>query len=86
MPARRALAMNHCRAAMNWETPDTLIDAQIVACPRCRTALTFRRSAAPLIDACGFESYQLVCDQCGTTLGGVIDPADDKLLLSQIAA
>jgi hypothetical protein len=71
---------------MNRETPDTLIDAEIVACPRCRTALTFRRSATPLIDACGFESYHLACNQCGAVLGGVIDPADDKLLLSQIAA
>jgi hypothetical protein len=78
--------MNHHRSAMHRETPDTLIDAQIVECPCCRTALTFRRSATPLIDACGFESYQIVCDQCGNTLGGVIDPADDQLLVSQIAA
>ena len=36
----------------------------------------------PRIDACGFESYRLDCRECGATLAGIVDPADDVLVLS----
>jgi hypothetical protein len=36
------------------------------------------------MDSCGFESYSLKCDQCGAQLVGIIDPADDQLLLSDL--
>lgn len=52
-------------------------------CPKCRAGLNFRRSQTPAIDACGFESYQLDCRECGATLAGIIDPADDALLLAE---
>jgi hypothetical protein len=52
-------------------------------CPKCHAHLNFRRSAYPAIDSCGFESYRLDCQECGAALAGVIDPADDALLLSE---
>jgi hypothetical protein len=59
--------------------------AQAPACPRCGATLTFSRSDTALIDSCGFESYRLECEQCGAHLAGIVDPADDALLLSQLA-
>jgi len=59
------------------------LDPQTVACPKCHAEFVFYRSSAAHIDDYGFESYQLECPQCGTPLSGIIDPADDKLLLSQ---
>jgi hypothetical protein len=53
---------------------------QIVTCPKCE--FEFRRSIRPHIDECGFESYDLECVTCSALLHGIIDPADDKLLLS----
>jgi hypothetical protein len=44
-----------------------------------------RRSAVPPIDECGFESYRFACHSCGAALAGIIDPADDQLLLSEVA-
>jgi hypothetical protein len=55
-------------------------------CPKCHTRLNFRRSANPDIDSCGFESYRLDCPECGAALAGIIDPADDALLLSECDA
>jgi hypothetical protein len=52
-------------------------------CPNCHAELRFRRSLTPDIDACGFESYRLDCRECGAALAGIIDPADDVLLLSE---
>ena len=52
-------------------------------CPKCHARLNFRRSAHPDIDSCGFESYRLECESCGVALAGIIDPADDALLLSE---
>jgi len=43
----------------------------------------FSRSPAPGIDECGFESYRFECKECAATLAGIIDPADDMLLISQ---
>lgn len=62
------------------------VDAQFVVCPRCSAQLPFCRSYAPCIDACGFESYGFACRACGAPIAGVIDPYDDALLLSDLAA
>ena len=53
-----------------------------VACPKCDATLMFYRSDHPHIDECGFESYSLKCRACGSTIAGIIDPAEDKLLLT----
>jgi hypothetical protein len=53
-----------------------------VACPKCDASLTFFRSNKPHIDECGFESYSLNCTGCGSTLVGIVDPVDDRLLLA----
>jgi hypothetical protein len=53
-----------------------------VACPKCDASLKFYRSNKPHIDECGFESYSFKCSACGSTLVGIIDPADDMLLLT----
>jgi hypothetical protein len=52
------------------------------ACPRCDASLTIFRSENPYIDECGFESYSLKCGACGSALVGIIDPTDDKLLVT----
>jgi hypothetical protein len=62
------------------------VDAQATVCPSCNFGFIFRRTAIPAIDACGFESYSLRCEACGTQLAGIIDPADEVLLLSATPA
>jgi len=37
---------------------------------------------AVAIDSSGFESFGLDCKHCGAPLAGIMDPADDKLLLT----
>jgi hypothetical protein len=59
---------------------------KIVACLRCNAPMKFARSDVPHIDECGFESYGLDCKRCGATLAGIIDPADDALLLTECDA
>lgn len=66
--------------------PITATYEPIVACPTCNAALAFRRSSASQIDACGFESYRLECTECGAPLAGIVDPSDDTLLLTEMAA
>jgi hypothetical protein len=56
---------------------------QIVTCPKCNAIFEFRRSIRPHIDECGFESYDLRCVTCLALLHGIVDPADDALLLSE---
>jgi hypothetical protein len=56
---------------------------QIVACPKCHAKFRFYRSPSPLIDESGFENYRLECMRCDTRLRGIIDPADNKLVLSE---
>jgi hypothetical protein len=58
----------------------------IVTCPKCNAGFEFRRSIRPHIDECGFESYDLECVICPTLLHGIIDPADDRFLLSESIA
>jgi hypothetical protein len=53
-----------------------------VACPKCDASLKFYRSDQPHIDECGFESYSFNCSGCGSTLVGIVDPVDDRLLLT----
>ncbi len=53
-----------------------------VACPGCAASLVIYRSDNPQIDECGFESYGLTCRACGSALVGIVDPLDDKLLLT----
>lgn len=65
---------------------DTVSVAQTAACPNCAAQLMFYRSPTPTIDSCGFESYRLECQECGASLAGIIDPADDTLLLSEMPA
>jgi hypothetical protein len=52
-----------------------------VACPKCDASLKFYRSNNSHIDE-GFESYSFKCSACGSMLGGIIDPADDMLLVT----
>jgi len=59
-----------------------IASTQAAACPNCHAALTLARSELPHIDECGFESYRFECGQCGTALAGIVDPADDTLLVS----
>jgi hypothetical protein len=61
-------------------------NAQAIVCPSCNFGFVFRRTAMPAFDACGFESYSLHCEACGTQLAGIIDPADEVLLLSAVPA
>ncbi len=64
----------------------TVLDTQAVACPACDALLTFSRTSFPHIDECGFESYRFECKECGAPLAGIIDPADEALLLSVSAS
>jgi hypothetical protein len=84
--AQWAMPMSHTGVAQNWDEPSTPLGAQAVACPKCNTRLAFRRSREPFIDACGFESYAFACHECGASLAGVVDPFDDTLLISELAA
>lgn len=69
---------------MSGYRPTTLAGQQIVACPKCDARFIFCRSPSPRIDSCGFESYSVECEECGARLDGIIDPYDDKLLLSSV--
>jgi hypothetical protein len=51
-------------------------------CPKCDASIGFYRSEKPHIDECGFESYSFKCRVCGSMLVGIIDPADDTLLVT----
>jgi hypothetical protein len=57
---------------------------EIAPCPACAASLTLHRSALPHIDECGFEAYAIDCTDCGAPLAGIIDPADDALLLFEL--
>jgi hypothetical protein len=53
-----------------------------IACPKCDPTFKFYRCERPFIDGCGFESYSVRCGGCGLTFVGIVDPRDDKLLLT----
>ena len=63
---------------------ETLSGVELVECPKCAARLTFNRRPVPSVDTCGFESYSLKCGQCGVDLVGIIDPFDDRLLVSEL--
>jgi hypothetical protein len=65
---------------------DAGFDARLTACPQCHLPAVLPRGAGAHIDECGFEAYTFTCRQCATPLAGIVDPADDVLLLSKIAA
>jgi hypothetical protein len=53
-----------------------------VACPKCDASIKLYRSDRPYIDESGFECYSFKCWACGSMLIGIIDPADDTLLVT----
>jgi hypothetical protein len=69
-------------AAMRVD-PSTMAEHNIPLCPKCHAVLNFCRSITPDIDSSGFESYRLDCQECGVALYGIIDPADDALIISE---
>jgi len=70
-------------ARSDWpDSPFTLSDAHVTACPACAAQTIHRRSGTLRIDACGFEICNFVCRECGAPLSGIIDPYDDAPLLS----
>jgi len=71
---------------MRADTPNLqTADPHVVVCPKCSAQLAFCRSETPRIDACGFESYRIECGECSAAMAGIIDPADEALLLAEIA-
>jgi hypothetical protein len=78
--------MKHYRPTVKLQELTAASAAPVVACPACNAGLVFHRDSAPRIDACGFESYSLECGECGAPLAGIVDPCDDTLLLSELAA
>jgi hypothetical protein len=60
----------------------SVLKSEDIACPKCEPSFEFYRTARPPIDACGFESYSLTCGGCGLMFVGIIDPRDDRLLLT----
>jgi hypothetical protein len=69
-------------AAMRVD-PSTTAAPNVSLCPKCHAVLNFCRSITPDIDSSGFESYRLDCQECGVALSGIIDPADDALIISE---
>jgi hypothetical protein len=67
--------------ASSIKTLSVLISEK-VACPRCDPTFKFYRCGRPDIDGCGFERYSFACAACGLTFVGIVDPRDDKLLLT----
>jgi hypothetical protein len=84
------MPMSHQGAVRNRREPSVppgpRPGAQAIACPKCKARFGFHRSRQPFIDACGFESYALECRDCGASLTGIVDPLDDTLLISELAA
>jgi hypothetical protein len=78
--------MKHYLPMGALEKPVPAPAARPVACAACGAQLAFHRSSTPHFDECGFESYKLECTQCGSSLVGIIDPDDEALLVSEIAA
>jgi hypothetical protein len=72
----RKLAMTPTIKTSNATKPEK------AACPKCDALLEFYRSEKTHIDECGFESYSFKCRACGSMLVGIIDPADDSLLMT----
>jgi hypothetical protein len=86
MPSETIHPVGRCRAMTILEQTIAPSGTQLVACPICNARFMFRRSDAPHIDDCGFESYRFTCHDCGAALAGIIDPFDEALLLCEAAA
>jgi hypothetical protein len=54
-------------------------------CPNCDQPVVCSEANARF-DSHGFESYQLDCGFCQTSLEGMVDPFDDALLLTARAS
>jgi len=80
------MSIAHPCPVISRDESSAISATHVIACPKCTARLTFSRSRTPRIDACGFESYTLECVQCGGSLAGIVDPFDDTLLLSEMAA
>jgi hypothetical protein len=50
-------------------------------CPSCNRSISCAEDDCRFDDH-GFESYQIDCGYCRAELIGIVDPADDALLLS----
>jgi hypothetical protein len=74
------------RPSLSQDTQRPARGAQAVICPLCTAQSLFWKSLTPEIDSCGFESYSLQCNGCGAQLVGIVDPADDVLLLTALAS
>jgi hypothetical protein len=72
-------------AAMRVD-PSTTAAQNVPLCPKCHAVLNFCRSITPDFDSSGLESYRLDCQECGVALYGIIDPADDALILSECSS
>jgi hypothetical protein len=77
--------MKHYDVMGNLRRPTAASVAPVIACPVCNARLAFHGGDTPHIDECGFESYHFECMQCGGSLGGIVDPYDETLLLSQLS-
>lgn len=66
---------------VNGDRTDAALGPHVIACPQCDARQSFHRDPVPAIDSCGFESYSFQCKECGASLGGIIDPCDETLLL-----
>jgi hypothetical protein len=73
--------MNNDLAITDVDEPVAVSHAQLIACPQCGAGIAFDRSPVPHMDECGFESYRFACTECGAPIVGIIDSADDTLLL-----
>lgn len=80
------MPMTHHTPVTGRDESNAIWATRVIGCPRCTAQLTFCRSRTPRIDACGFESYSLECEECGVPFAGIVDPFDDTLLLSEMAA
>jgi len=52
------------------------------SCPKCQSPIVLRRLRLPDIDSSGFESYFFKCNVCSAWLVGVVDPCDERLLMT----
>jgi hypothetical protein len=53
-----------------------------IECPKCKARSVFHIAKFPRIDSSGFEACSFQCRGCGASIVGIIDPFDNKLLLS----
>ncbi len=77
------MSMNDDLVIIDVEETAPAPRALLIACPVCGAGIAFARSPVPHMDECGFESYRFECKDCGAVLAGIVDPADDALLLTE---